>query len=444
MNSYFLKWCCSSRKKLIYTASAVLALAGLSFLTPRAYAYIPSGSENGENFTSIAAAPNGGYWVQVDGENGAPDETRAINGAPSFPTIGQPGTIAAIPGQEGYWVVTRDGVIHSRGTAPTGPELGCQRLSDCSGYPSDPSSNEYITAAAAHPSGRGLWAVDKRGRVWTVGEAAPHGDVQGDTTPTGMGASPSGNGYYIVMRDGGVHVRGDAVFYGSTGGNWDPWNPITGMTLSYDAGGSVNGYWLVAADGGVLSFGNAMFLGSTGGGLNRRVTNIATSGDHRSYAWVHRDGHTEFSQTYRRVRLQSKKWAGKSIDLVNESKGAGMPLAVLLNSFSTSQIWDLWPTNSDGSVVQIRNVKSGLCADIEAQQSNGRVIQWPCKPRDQGWDNQRWLITPAPLFSEFTSVQFPGHKLYVADNLGDLQLWVAPDGSLPDPWVKWWEPFPAN
>ena len=442
MNSYFWKWCQSNRKKLVYTSSA--ALAGLSFLTPSAHAYIPSGSDYGENFTSIAAAPNGGYWVQVDGDNGAPDETRAINGAPSFPSVGQSGTIAAIPGQEGYWVVTREGIIHSRGTAPTPPELGCGRLSDCSGYPADPNDDEYITAAAAHPSGRGLWAVDKRGRVWTVGNAAPHGDVQGDTTPTGMAATPSGNGYYIAMRDGGVHARGDAVFYGSTGGNWDGWNPITGMTLSYDAGGSVNGYWLVAADGGVFTFGNATFLGSTGGGPDRQVTNIATSGDHRSYVWVRRDGHTEFSRTYQRVTLKSKKWAGKSIDVVNESKDAGMPLAVLLNSFSTSQIWDLWPTNSDGNIVQLRNVQSGLCADIEAAQWNGRVIQWPCKPRNQAWDNQRWLMTSDPSWAQFSSVQYPGHKLYVADIGGDLQVWIAPETHLDDPFVMRWEPFPAN
>jgi len=143
-------------RRFVGAAGFVFAMAGVGLMVPPAHAYIPAGSENGENFTSIAAAPNGGYWVQVDGENGAPDETRAINGAPSFQSVGQPGTIAAIPGQEGYWVVTRDGVIHSRGTVPTGPELGCQRLSDCSGYPSDPSSNEYVTAAAAHPSGLGL------------------------------------------------------------------------------------------------------------------------------------------------------------------------------------------------------------------------------------------------------------------------------------------------
>jgi hypothetical protein len=54
--------------------------------------------------TSVAAAPNGGFWVQGDDCDGnIPGGTRALalHGAPVFENIPSSGSIAAIPGGNG-------------------------------------------------------------------------------------------------------------------------------------------------------------------------------------------------------------------------------------------------------------------------------------------------------------------------------------------------------
>jgi hypothetical protein len=251
--------------------------------------------------TGVAAAPGGGFWVQwdnpdKDGGLNASDggATVATNGAPAFQNVKYEGSIAAIPGQNKYWVVTPNGFIIDRGGAP---RLCDGDLNNCSGFPDVPISTQFIVAAAAHPSGNGLWAVGRDGAVWTAGEAESYGDVQFDgNVPTGIVATPSGKGYYIVMDNGGVHARGDAVFYGSTGGNPPGGHQITGIALSIGDDGNVNGYWLVASDGGVHTFGSAPFWGSTGGdNSGSEVTGIVSfpapvpgqpPQRTRGYAWV--------------------------------------------------------------------------------------------------------------------------------------------------------------
>jgi hypothetical protein len=259
---------------------------------------------NDELLTSLAAAPDGGFWVQVDNgfdKNSDAGETFAINGAPAFHNIPIRGSIAAIPGRNGYWVVTGGGEgfpvqIIARGDAP---HLCDGLLSNCSGFPKNPGPSDMIVGAAATPLGRGLWAVDRKGRVWTAGDAQPYGDVQKDTSiPTGIVATPSGKGYYIVQADGGVFSFGDAVFHGSTGGKKPGGHDVTGIALSIGDDGKVNGYWLVADDGAVYTFGQAPFWGNAG--INsQKVTSIVSfpaPTPHgppqrtRGYSWVFEHG----------------------------------------------------------------------------------------------------------------------------------------------------------
>jgi hypothetical protein len=243
--------------------------------------------------TSIAAAPAGGFWVQV--ETGG---TVAVDGAPNFGSIDLGGSIAAIPGRNGYFIVSSGGRIFARGDAP---QLCDGLLSDCSGFPKNAVASQSIVGAAATPSGNGLWALSRDRKVWTAGDARSHGDVQSDPSiPTGIAATPSGNGYYIVMKDGGVFSFGDALFYGSNGGKPPGGHPVTGIAQSIGDGGKVNGYWLVADDGGVFTYGSAPFWGSPGGrNGGSPVTSIvsfpaaAPNGPpHRTrgYAWVHQNG----------------------------------------------------------------------------------------------------------------------------------------------------------
>jgi hypothetical protein len=187
--------------------------------------------EGEQDVTSVAAAPGGGFWVQLDKYPALPGffgygETLVKDGAPALENFGWRGSIAAIPGRNGYWVVDVWGNISSRGDAP---QICNGQLSDCSGY----RVQIEIVGAAATPSGNGLWALDREGKVWTTGDAQPYGDVQDDPqVPTGIVATPSGKGYYIVLEDGGVFSFGDAVFYGSTGGKKPGGHAVTGMALS--------------------------------------------------------------------------------------------------------------------------------------------------------------------------------------------------------------------
>lgn len=254
-----------------------------------------------DQLTSIAAAPGGGFWIQLQDKYECPPActptppgyTIFHDGAPVYEQLYHAGLIAAVPGTDGYWIVTLEGKIHSRGGAR---QLCNGSLGACSGFSGGPFAS--LTAVAATPSGHGLWAVGRDGAVWTAGDARSFGDViDKGQVPTGIAPTPSGNGYYIAMADGGVYSFGDAVFYGSTGGNKPGGHDVTGIAVSVDAAGAVNGYWLVAEDGGVFSYGNAPFWGSSGGN-DHRVTSIvsfpaAQSGNGPrtvGYAWVNDKG----------------------------------------------------------------------------------------------------------------------------------------------------------
>jgi hypothetical protein len=291
-------------KDLIKTAARNLAvlmmIAVLAASSPKVHASLPRWTGD-HQLTSIAYAPNGGFWVQVDTYVNVlpgPDAWTIAHGAPEFENVAERGTIASIPGRNGYWVVTNTGQIFARGEAP---ELCGGELRNCSGFPDWVNTWDHIVGVASTPSGQGLWALGRNGKLWTAGDAVPYGDVQEDPQiATGIVATPSGNGYYIVMEDGGVFAFGDAVFFGSTGGSRPGGFHITGIALSIGEDGSVNGYWLVNEDGGVLPFGKvSRWVISGGKNGEESVTNIVsfpvpvpgqppqrTAG----YAWIHKDG----------------------------------------------------------------------------------------------------------------------------------------------------------
>jgi hypothetical protein len=249
--------------------------------------------------TNVAHHPGGGFWVQLEDTSSLyPDVTGTYSqyGAPRYDSVKKAGAIVAVPGTRGYWIVTLEGEILYRGPVPAPP---CARLSDCTGLAAKPGAGQEIVAAAATPTGKGLWALGRDGRVWTVGDARSYGDVTKDAAiSTGIVPTPSGNGYYIVKADGGVFAFGDAVFYGSTGGKEPGGKDVTGIALSIDQEGKVNGYWITATDGAVYTFGQAPFWGNAG--VNPSVvTNIIsfpvpvsgqTPSQTQGYALVHDNG----------------------------------------------------------------------------------------------------------------------------------------------------------
>jgi Peptidase A4 family len=80
-------------------------------------------------------------------------------------------------------------------------------------------------------------------------------------SPTSTTASPtaplSGQGLWLVGKDGGIFALGNAQFHGSTG-NIALQRPVTGMAPTADH----RGYWMVSSDGGVFAFGDAAYAGS--------------------------------------------------------------------------------------------------------------------------------------------------------------------------------------
>jgi hypothetical protein len=119
--------CCTA----VVTANA--SLPGVPYLKP-------------DILTSIAAAPGGGFWLQIQDDYAfstptPPGYTVPYEGAPAYDDVYHAGLIAAVPGTVGYWVVTRDGKINARGGAPT---LCNGSLATCSGFSGNARS--YLTA----------------------------------------------------------------------------------------------------------------------------------------------------------------------------------------------------------------------------------------------------------------------------------------------------------
>jgi hypothetical protein len=95
------------------------AMASIILSAVSGYASLPiSDRASGptQNLTSIAAAP-GGFWVQLYKTNRSFGETLAKDSAPVFGNVADVGSIAAIPWQNGYWVVSDRGDIYARGDA---------------------------------------------------------------------------------------------------------------------------------------------------------------------------------------------------------------------------------------------------------------------------------------------------------------------------------------
>ncbi len=419
---------------LLTAMTCLAALVVVSLMAIPASASLPIYKFGADtmDLTSIAAAPNGGFWVQVDASHGSvlgKSRTLAIDGAPQFESVPVAGTIVAYPRGVGYWVVGGDGHIYARGDAP---ELCGGYLGNCAAFPPPATVKPYtIVAAAATPDGQGFWALGQNYTVYAVGDAPTLGTSIGgqQSPPTAIVATPSGRGYYILLADGGVFTYGDAKFYGSTGGKKQGGHDATGLALSYDASGTVDGYWMVFDDGGVFTFGQAPFLGSTGGKSGGSpVTSITARPNRLGYAWVHDTGGVELSHLPR-VVITSKQF-GTVIGPLYGGTEPGTPLQLLEANGRTSQQWEVRPTSGvaeSGSIVQLVNFNNGLCADVTGVgPHDAKLIQWPCKTSAQGWQNQIWRIT----FDPNGATQFVYSGVYVnepnytlaGDSSGTLSL----------------------
>ncbi len=157
-------------------------------------------------------------------------------------------TMAAMPNDDGYQVLTTQGHLNVYGAAPA------------LGSASEVPGARWIVDLALSPSGQGYWQIASDGGIFSYGDAGFHGstgNLRLNKPIVGMAPTASGRGYWLVASDGGIFAFGDAVFHGSTGSQLLI-RPITGMAPTPNG----DGYWLVASDGSVFTFGSAPFYGS--------------------------------------------------------------------------------------------------------------------------------------------------------------------------------------
>jgi hypothetical protein len=185
--------------------------------------------------------------------------------------------VASPQANAGYWAVTPNGHVDSRGSAAFFGDVGDKHL------------NAPIVAMTSTPSGNGYWLLGGDGGVFSFGDAAFYGSTGGlhlNAPVIGMAPTKSGHGYWILAKDGGIFSYGDAAFYGSTG-SLKLNKPVIDMSVSSTG----NGYRLVALDGGIFSFGDAAFYGSMGGEhLNQPVVSMANAPSGTGYWMIGADG----------------------------------------------------------------------------------------------------------------------------------------------------------
>lgn len=206
---------------------------------------------------------------------GAPGLVAAFGDAPFF---GAPGERARdIVGVtlsrygRGYWAVDSRGAVFSYGDAHFLGSL------------SNDHRSRQIAGIAATPTGRGYWLVSKDGDIFSFGDARFYGSLgraRLKKPVVGIAPLPNGRGYWLVTADGGVYTFGDARFYGSLGKTLVK-QPVIGIAASP----SGHGYWVATARGGVFSFGDARFHGSLSAS-HLTVTAIAAARGPRQGYWL--------------------------------------------------------------------------------------------------------------------------------------------------------------
>jgi hypothetical protein len=76
--------------------------------------------------------------------------------------------------------------------------------------------------------------------------------------------------------------------------------------------------------------------------------------------------------------------------------------------------------------VQLVNVSNGLCADVTGPDATAaKMIQWPCKTKAQGWENQLWRMINQNGATQFIYYGEPADQPYytlAGDSDGSLFL----------------------
>jgi hypothetical protein len=238
----------------------------------------------GENIMDRYPDGDGNYYGPVSAPGSTPPPTTPGGGGTPPPTT--PPTTAPRPietqtvsGNEGFWLLGKDGGVFSFGTAKYYGSIGYL------------GGARQAVSMAADPDGEGYWFVGPDGGIYAY--KAPFwgstGAIKLSKPIVGMAPTRSGKGYWLVASDGGIFAFGDARFFGSTG-NLTLNQPIVGMASTP----SGLGYWFVAKDGGIFGFGDAPFFGSAVNGNPAPVVGMSATKTGTGYRVARADGSINF------------------------------------------------------------------------------------------------------------------------------------------------------
>jgi ribosomal protein L24E len=243
--------------------------------------------------------------VPISGASGPSTSSTTTAGSSTTSTVAAPPTTTGptapegqAAGQQGYWLVGRDGAIFAFGSAKFHGSAGSLHL------------QRPIAGIALSADGEGYWLVATDGGVFAFGDASYVGSLPADGIgPVGastgrhlsapiVGIVPTadGKGYLMVAKDGGVFAFGDAHYEGSCASIGGCDGPAVAVVPDATGGG----YWLLLSNCAMVPFGDAPKIADnnckTSAAAKKLVaTSAARTPDGRGY-WVLLDNGTTFPE----------------------------------------------------------------------------------------------------------------------------------------------------
>jgi hypothetical protein len=187
------------------------------------------------DFVGMAATPGRrGYWLVTRHAT-----VYAFGNAKARPAIRVAHPVAGIvrDADAGYWLYTTQGNVYaSRGASFDGSPARHRGL--------------HVAGMAAAPDGDGYWLVTRTGMVFTFGHVKVHTDFRVAHPVKGIVAARNQD-FWLYTADGNIYPSSGAPFYGSP--VRDHVTDIAAMLATPDG----RGYWLITTTGHVYAYGDA-------------------------------------------------------------------------------------------------------------------------------------------------------------------------------------------
>jgi hypothetical protein len=188
-----------------------------------------------KDFVGMAATPGRlGYWMVTRHAT-----VYAFGNATVHPAIHVAHPVVGIvrDANVGYWLYTAKGNVYaSTGAAFDGSPARYRGLN--------------VTGMAATPNGQGYWLVTRTGMIFTFGKAKVHTSFRVKHPVKGIVAAPN-QGFWLYTADGNIYPSSRAPFYGSP--VRDKVTNIASMLATPDG----HGYWLITRTGRIYAYGDA-------------------------------------------------------------------------------------------------------------------------------------------------------------------------------------------